>query len=84
MNSKDLKRKLILYRLMYYYPEKVKEDKVKELTISDAEYDKLEIEYSKLCKEEGCSNLFDRMVELEFKRVDVITTVYPYIKEGYI
>lgn len=84
MNFNKLRRKIILHRLIYYYPEKVREEFIPELTISDAEYDRLEREYNKLCKEKEYVNLFNHMIELDFSNTEVLVHVYPYIKKGYI
>jgi hypothetical protein len=47
---------LIEYKIMYYYPEVIKEGYHPGLTISDDEYDKLEIEYLTLCKKLNVAN----------------------------
>lgn len=41
---------LIEYKLVYYYPDLINPDMLRKYTISDLEYDALEIEYLHLCK----------------------------------
>lgn len=61
-NSGDRQRYIALaymiieYKIMYYYPELIREGFRPGLTISDDEYDKLEIEYLSLCKKLGLPN----------------------------
>lgn len=47
---------LIEHKIMYYYPELIKEGYRPGLTISDDTYDELEIEYLSLCKKLNASN----------------------------
>lgn len=52
----ELTYQLIEYKIMYYYPELIKEGYHPGLEISDDAYDALEVEYLKLCKELGQKN----------------------------
>lgn len=55
--------KLIEYKLMYYRPDYIKEKFHEVLTIPDSEYDKLEKEYSTLCKKYRIRNTIISMIE---------------------
>jgi hypothetical protein len=48
MRLVELSWKLLEYKLMYYTPEKIDPKWHKKLTISDQEYDSLEMEYKAL------------------------------------
>jgi len=72
---------LIEYKIMYYYPELIKEGYRHGLTITDHEYDALELEYLTLCKSLKQKNTVvhkaypgfedvagEGMMEVDFKR----------------
>lgn len=48
--------RLIEWKLMYYYPEKVAEEFHEMLSISDDIYDQYELEYLKLCRKLNLPN----------------------------
>lgn len=52
----ELSYRLIEYKIMYYYPDLISEGYHDGLTISDNEYDKLEMEYLRICKTLGYKN----------------------------
>lgn len=78
-------------KLLYYYPEKIKEEYHEKLEISDAEYDALEIEYLTLCRTLGRENTLvhkvyegfedvagDGMIEVDFSRPSVNCVLKKY------
>jgi len=52
----ELTYRIIECKIMYYYPDLIKEGYHPGLEISDDDYDAMEIEYLKLCKELGQKN----------------------------
>lgn len=81
--------KIIEHKLMYYYPELVRREHHNKLTITDEEYDQLEIRYLKICRKFGFENTVVHkdygirtkgtgMQELDFTRPSVLLVVQKY------
>lgn len=60
--------KIIEYKLMYYRPDLVHDSWHKDLTISDSDYDKIEEEYIKMCRELKLTPTVTEMVGIDLTR----------------
>lgn len=64
----QLSWRILELKLGYYRPELVNKELLPQITVPDAEYDKLEDEYRKLCAAEGVEPTAADMVDFDVDR----------------
>lgn len=64
----ELAWKTLEYKLCYYRPELVHPSRIKELTITDIEYDMMEGEYRQLAAELGLNATAANMVDFDVSK----------------